>query len=201
MSLQNFPFGLGPQAWLYHEPLINGYRASKEFGHPHNMYLMWAAEYGWLFVLFLLGVFIWLGVRLLKHYDALGRASDPRSELVLCGFTVSVISALCHAGISSVFLAPASMLVGMFVLIIFCAILKQPESGAVNQRFQLHRHFRVRLAFFVVAGSMLSFFWLKEVIDYHQAMLKDFPVYFEQHSSSHFPRFWYHGYFPRADSF
>lgn len=201
MSLQNFPFGLGPQAWLYHEPLIDGYRASKAFGHPHNMYLMWAAEYGWLFVLYMLSVFVWLGVRLLKRYDALGGGADSRSELVLCGFTVSVTSALCHAGVSSVFLAPASMLVGLFVLIIFCAILKQPESEAENQRFQFHPHYPARFAFFVVVGLMLSFFWFKEVIDYHQAMLEDFPVYFEQRSSAHFPRFWYHGYFPRADSF
>src|SRR5690606_10260322 len=48
MSLQNFPFGMGPQSWLMHETLTDVYANSKQFGHPHNMYLMWAAEYGWI---------------------------------------------------------------------------------------------------------------------------------------------------------
>jgi O-antigen ligase len=48
MSWQNFPFGMGPQAWLTHDIITEAYRESRKFGHPHNMYLMWAAEYGWI---------------------------------------------------------------------------------------------------------------------------------------------------------
>jgi len=58
MSLVNFPFGMGPQSWLTHEVITPAYETGKRLGHPHNMYLMWAAEYGWLavFGLILIGV-------------------------------------------------------------------------------------------------------------------------------------------------
>ncbi|PTB96770.1 hypothetical protein C9993_09605, partial [Marinobacter sp. Z-F4-2] len=42
MSFQCFPYGMGPQSWLTHDLLSHEYSESKKFGHPHNMYLMWA---------------------------------------------------------------------------------------------------------------------------------------------------------------
>ena len=48
ISLQNFPFGMGPQSWLTHDILTKSYQSTSKFGHPHNMYLMWAAEYEWV---------------------------------------------------------------------------------------------------------------------------------------------------------
>lgn len=200
MSLQNFPFGMGPQAWLYHEPLVDGYKTSKAFGHPHNMYLMWAAEYGWLVVFLMFGLFFSAVFRLVGARRRLKVMTVPHSELILCGFMVSTVSALVHASISSVFLAPASMLIGLFVLIIFYAMLQRPEDRSFKLSSPVLRVKPIPAALCLTGLLAVSLWWLGEVYHYHQAMVRDLPVYLEQPSNAYFPRFWYHGYFPRSDS-
>lgn len=198
MSVQHFPFGAGPQAWLTHDVLTEPFRNSTRFGHPHNMYLMWAAEYGWLmvFALFVMGAAGF--TRLWKKRTALMASADP-SLTILAAFAASVAAALVHAGVSAVFIAPASMLVGLCVLSIFWALVYSgTRKAGINE--VVHGSTRrtvvpVILCIFTLVGCGL---WAKEVWHYEQAMEADLP-YFEDHvPAGIMPRFWLQGYFPRA---
>jgi len=194
MSLENFPFGMGPQSWLTHDILTEEYQRSPKFGHPHNMYLMWAAEYGWL----LIGALLLLAgqaMRLFWQRRAEVRVGDHNElALPLAAFTASVSAALLHAGVSAVFMAPGSMLIGFLVLSVFWALIT-PESAPVKPQ-----HPRRRLAAAgVVALVMgtLCVYWFSEVWEYHQAMESDQQFYQQNVPAGTLPRFWFHGNFPR----
>jgi len=197
MSLQNFPFGMGPQAWLTHDILTEAYRDSKKFGHPHNMYLMWAAEYGWVSIA---GLIVLCGValaRLFRQVSAV-KAGLNDNGLYLIAVTASVIAALVHAGVSAVFIAPGSMLIGLLVLTVFWALI-QPDHSAPAAAMAFKRQRFSRLAGFalVILFLVASLVWFREVLRYRQAMANDVTYYQENVSLGHLPRFWFHGYFPR----
>jgi O-antigen ligase len=198
MSLQNFPFGMGPQSWLTHEILTSEYEASKKFGHPHNMYLMWAAEYGWVAIA---GLLVLMG-------HALRRLWFRRSEvqrgvygypLALVAFTASVVAAMVHAGVSAVFIAPGSMLVGLLVLSVFWALIQPAafDGPLSTEKKGSTGRSRIFASALVIAVGVGSGLWLKQVWEYHQAMVEDLPYYQRNVSLGHLPRFWFHGYFPR----
>jgi len=197
MSLENFPLGMGSQSWLTHDILTEGYQRSPKFGHPHNMYLMWAAEYGWL----LIGAFLMLvgqAVQLFWRRRNEVRAGDNNElALPLAAFTASVSAALLHAGVSAVFMAPGSMLIGFLVLCVFWALIT-PESRPVTPK---RPKARVLAAVFV--GLLISapcIYWLNEVAAYHKAMESDLEFYYENVPAGTLPRFWFHGNFPRHPS-
>lgn len=193
MSLQNFPFGMGPQSWLTHDVLTEEYRKSSKFAHPHNMYLMWAAEYGWLLV----GTLVLLGgkaTQLLWRRRVEMRAYPEGMEaLLLAAFTASVSAALLHAGASSVFIAPGSMLVGFLVLSVFWGLISTPFAG---RRKSVKGNF-FSAALVTLLFGILATFWLREVAIYHQAMEDDRDLRFESVPYGTPPRFWYYGDFPR----
>lgn len=193
MSLENFPFGLGPQAWLTHEILTEEYQQSSKFGHPHNMYLMWAAEYGWLIIGAIL-VLVCQAIWLFWQRRAEVRAGDQREQaLLLAAFTASVSAALLHAGVSAVFMAPGSMLIGFLVLCLFWALIL-PNRSPTSART------RVGVLLAIVTTAVLSAlfgFWLREVTVYHQAMEDDRDARYQSVPYGTPPRFWYYGDFPR----
>jgi len=197
MGLENFPFGMGPQSWLTHEILTEGYRKSPKFGHPHNMYLMWAAEYGWLLIGALL-LLVGQAARLFWQRRGEVRAGENSDlALPLAAFTASVSAALLHAGVSAVFMAPGSMLIGFLVLSVFWSLIV-PESGLI-----VPRRPKVRGGAAILAGLLIGMFclyWLNEVAGYHKAMEKDRESYFENVPAGTLPRFWLHGNFPRHSS-
>ncbi len=199
MSLQDFPFGMGPQSWLTHEVLTGTYAESKRFGHPHNMYLMWAAEYGWVLIGFL-GLVVGQAVRYFWWRRAAVRThSSDEQALVLAGFTASVSAALFHAGVSAVFMAPGSMLVGLFILIGFWACII-PESIDVDANKDLGRlsfSRKVILLALVSAVLLLWLAWAREVWVYYCDMRQDEVTYHERVGEGTLPRFWFHGNFPR----
>lgn len=196
MSLESFPFGMGPQAWLTHETLTNEYLQSSKFGHPHNMYLMWAAEYGWLMIGALLALVVQT-IRLfwLRRLEFRSE-KQSRNALILAGFTASVSAALLHAGASSVFIAPGSMLVGFLVLCVFWAFLLptkvvSPQQGGGS---------RAVFAIAFISIGFLASLWLREVVHYYEAMLEDRNYHFETAPYGTPPRFWHYGMFPRPPS-
>jgi O-antigen ligase len=199
MSIENFPFGMGPQSWLTHEILTEGYRNSHRFGHPHNMYLMWASEYGWLLLLFFAGVILQAFKRLLDKRKVIV-ASDIQYSSIVVAFTVSVLAAFAHAFVSAVFIAPASMLVGLPILIIFWALyepsyLRRPViSTSRNIYFFVQSISAVVLLVMILAASL----WLNEVAVYYQSMRADEAFYQENVPGGLAPRFWFHGNFPRS---
>lgn len=200
MSLKNFPFGMGPQAWLTHEPLTEVYRTGRKFGHPHNMYLMWAAEYGWISLAVLAA---WIGQTIRNFWRqrrAIRSGGSTNSALLLAGYTASVSAALFHAGVSAVFMAPGSMLVGLFALIAFLGLVQAPVNKDIRSEkiVGLTRHRGLAL----VLVGLLSVAWLawaREVLQYHQAMIKDQDYYHQHALGGTLPRFWFHGNFPRSE--
>jgi O-antigen ligase len=195
MSLVDFPFGLGPQSWLTHEIITEGYRQSPKFGHPHNMYLMWAAEYGWLLMVAILAL-AGQAMRLFWRRRNELEKNDVRA-LPLAAFTASVSAALLQAGVSAVFMAPGSMLIGFLVLSVFWALIGDSSVTPRNKPTTK----RVLVALVVIlAGGVLCFAWLKEVKEYRSAMVVDKAFYYENVPMGTLPRFWFHGNFPRHES-
>ena len=202
MSLKEFPFGMGPQSWITHELLTEEYVAGAKFAHPHNMYLMWAAEYGWLLIAIMGGLTLQLVYRFWKSRVNLIQQNNSEGIVLLIGFTASVAAALFHAGVSAVFMAPGSMLVGIVVLIGFCAlvtpgrvILTDGSSGI--RRLHLQRSVAGLLALTV---TISWFFWLGQVVEYYKDMRDDEIFYQEEVTAPTLPRFWFHGNFPRRDT-
>ncbi|MDO6443722.1 O-antigen ligase [Marinobacter sp. 2_MG-2023] len=197
MSLENFPLGMGPQSWVTHEAITEAYRRSPKFGHPHNMYLMWAAEYGWVLIGALL-LLVGQAARLLwqrRREVHLGEHSDL--AVPLAAFTASVAAALLHAGVSAVFMAPGSMLTGFLVLSVFWSLLATGSSSSAT-RFP-----KARAGTAIFAGLLIGLCclcWLNEVENYHRAMETDREFYFENVPAGTMPRFWLHGNFPRHSS-
>lgn len=199
MSFVNFPFGMGAQAWLTHDVITPAYEAGKKMGHPHNMYLMWAAEFGWLAVLGLILIGSGLLHGLIGVRQCLSRyaISDDKKNLVVA-LTASTVAAVSHAGASSVFLAPGSMLIGLLVLSLFRGALIHAAFRGTRGR---EKHFSGKRMFpKLFWGSILLVvvsFWNFEVVRYYQAMKFDRSWYGENVHQSNQPRFWSHGNFPR----
>jgi O-antigen ligase len=195
MSLENAPLGMGPQSWLTHEILTDGYKQSHKFGHPHNMYLMWAAEYGWLLIGALI-LFVGQAVRLFWHQRTEVRATgDSSLALSLAAFTASVSAALLHAGVSAVFIAPGSMLIGFLVLSVFWALITSDSRLQANKAHSGKRLMAAFVVLLAVGGACA--YWLSEVSAYHEAMEEDLEFYYENVPEGTLPRFWFHGNFPR----
>lgn len=200
MSLVNFPLGMGPQSWLTHDILTEAYVNSRKFGHPHNMYLMWAAEYGWAFI----AVFASVGVIAVRRFLAAkkhaAQALDYARVLLLAGFFASVSGALFHAGLSAVFMAPGSLLIGMFVLAVFWSLIT--ESDTKQPRFSSARMLpSVRFSIIVFLILFLTgwIFLMGEVWTYYEDMRLDETFYYENVGEGIHPRFWFHGNFPRSN--
>jgi len=195
MSLENFPFGLGPQSWLTHDILTAGYLQSSRFGHPHNMYLMWAAEYGWLLIA-VLSILVCQAILLFwRRRTEVSTQGGGEQVLPLAAYTASVSAALLHAGVSAVFMAPGSMLVGFLVLCVFWALISSHRKMDVKRG-------KARLLVSCVIAvilSVLAVFWLREVVAYHQAMMEDRDSRYGSVPYGTPPRFWYYGDYPRRD--
>ena len=180
MSLDRFPWGMGPQSWITHDIITSAYHDSRRYGHPHNMYLMWAAEYGWVSILGL-AILGWLGGRrLLLRRNALSNHHEDDEKSVLVALTVSVVAGIFHAGVSAVFMAPASMLVGLFILMAFWGALQPNGRGAACP-------VAVRPVQFICVLTLLTVC----------AISNDQAYYYEHVPLGLLPRFWHHGNFPR----
>ena len=200
MSLNSFPFGMGPQAWIMHHGITEGFPANSRLGHPHNMYLMWAAEYGWLLLAAVFTVIVTTLKNLLTKASQVRRGAHEYPA-ILVAFTVSAMAGLVHAGFSAVFIVPASMLMGFLVLSVFWAL---SLGGACSEERVLApisplakgNRLNILLAVVVLAGGVV---WISEVWRYHQAMVADLNHYEEGPSAAYWPRFWFHGNFPRPE--
>lgn len=195
MSLNNFPLGMGPQAWLTVSSFTEAYGHSKSYGHPHNMYLLWAAEYGWIsilaFTIAAIGISRLLLVRGLEH------RVECRDASLIAAFTASFIAACVHASVSAVFLAPASMLTGFLVLTLFLAQLQAPlsdQSRASLPSFPAVIRLLAGAALIVLMVAVPA--WMQETWRYYKDNMEDRLTYKGQ-GSIYSPRFWSHGDFPR----
>tara|TARA_R110001592_G_scaffold123325_1_gene331133 strand:+ start:8586 stop:10052 length:1467 start_codon:yes stop_codon:yes gene_type:complete len=194
MSLQNFPFGMGAQSWLTHTLLTDSYKLSVKFGAPHNMYLMWAAEYGWISIVCILGVLYWSIIRLREKIKLLGSQNESHLMYLLV-FSVSSCAGLIHSNVSSLFIAPASMMIGLCVLAIFWSLIlpTKIDDSNVSILKKMPAPKYLLLLFVPLACLWLSYVW-----SYHQAMIDDLTTDEGRAAQSMMPRFWVYGNYPRA---
>lgn len=201
MSLESFPFGMGPQSWITHELISTQSQFGARLGHPHNMYLMWAAEYGWIMIAALMLLVCRVLKNLLVATKQIGSGKSA-FEHCLVAFSISSFAGLFHAGLSAVFIVPASMAVGVCVLGIFWGLSQCDfEQGNVAADRVAVRLRPAILRFVMpVAFLVVGVFWAAEVWLYFQAMENDFTDYRQGPNPVSFPRFWFHGNFPRPDN-
>ena len=121
---------------------------------------------------------------------------------MLCGVSASMIGALVHAGVSAVFIAPGSMLVGMLVSVGFWALIA-PIGLFVGGSVRTTSKSAGRFVFAVVLATSifgLWLLWLGQVYSYYLDMKEDEVYYQGELKQPSMPRFWFHGNFPRRDS-
>jgi hypothetical protein len=163
---------------------------------------MWAAEYGWLLVLLFLLLAFQLTVHFWRRRTALLAEGNVEGILMLAGVTASVIAAFIHAGASAVFIAPGSMLVGLFVLAGFWALIFSPLFS-VKQRSGSSLVLPKNLVFAISSAAFVLILWLLwagQVHTYYLDMKEDEIYYHENLNERTLPRFWFHGNFPRPNT-
>lgn len=193
MSLVNFPFGMGPQSWLTHDILNPEWRSALSFAHPHNMYLLWAAEYGWLSIGALLLVLVGGASRLVRRCLRGGLGSEDALRVI--AIVASITAALIHAGVSAVFIGPASLLAGFFILsagwgLGFSDAAITMKKAPSSKTMLLRCVFALAFCASMVGGMQ----WVDEVERYYRDNLVDRETY---KGRGYAPRFWSHGDFPR----
>lgn len=175
MSWQNFPLGMGPFSWLTHTPLTEIYTRSQLFGHPHNMMLLWAAEYGWLAVAMLAGL-AWHALLRVRRWLAKTTAS-----VELIALTASVLAACIHSNFSAVFITPYSLMIGLGVLSLFWGVLHQDLDSAAQAlptaKAQPKRPNSMKklLALLLLLAGMANLFYNYHYYQHNRAMVEQQP--------------------------
>src|SRR5690554_549075 len=207
MSLVNFPFGMGGQSWLTHAPLTRPYIEGSVvlYGAPHNMYMLWAAEYGWVCIAALLFPMGYAVHRLAKLRSQTASGASKSSHAAI-GVVASVIAALMHSGVSSVLLTPPAMLAGLLVLSVFWGIVvpgsfvnqSSPIEPTRRERAGNYGNPSIRALWGVIFALSLWFgmTFFGEVMSYHRSMQADWECFRKETRLSWIPRFWQHGFYP-----
>lgn len=192
MSLVNFPLGMGPLAWLTHEPLVTDSALVDAVGSPHNMILLVAAEFGWISVIGMGLAFGWLFTSLAR-LASFNRYSSGDKNLVI-GVVISVVAAVVHSQFSGIFMTGASLLVGFAVLSIAFSLIFEEKRLGVQYLDSGRRGYTaaIRLAVIVLSLSLLASSW-----SYYQLMLNDREQMAEQGNFERKPRVWFHGDYPK----
>lgn len=191
LSLQNFPFGIGPLGWISPE-------VGSRFGHPHNMFLMWAAEWGWLAVAGLLVIAIATLYRFMGLRGSWIHEKNLSRTMPIVGLLASVTAGLAHAQLSAVFISPPSMLVGFWILVLFMAVVWQPWAQQQPTAYATTEGRKVApvLVAYTALSAVLFTGWYA-VLDYYRYMEEK--IYVEQELYPMAPRFWVHGHVQNFD--
>ena len=188
MSWENFPLGMGPFSWVSHAPITEGFEEVRRLGHPHNMYLFFAAEYGWLSILALLG----LCLHAVKRLIPLATNTEPNPSLI--AFTASVIAALTHSFFSAVLLTPNSLLIVFAVLALYWGLLHKKDLSAQKKTSFIKSLLVKGLA---VTLFVLGLFWLSNVYTYRAQLQQDLASPHAKITGISSPRFWEHSHIPQ----
>lgn len=203
MSMQYFPLGMGAQSWMTHASLTDSFPNEYFLNHPHNMYLLWAAEYGWIFIVALAAFGLRLAVLVNNRCNRTSKTSKAPGH-VLVALSSSVLAASIHAGVSAVYIAPASLMIGLWVLAIFWGLVHSPIEGAESSSLCIERKSRMNLLIIVCIFVLLlmgSFWYVAKVKEYYQAMLLHREELVKSNQGVRdSPRFWFYGYFPGPEN-
>jgi len=182
LSVQDFPLGVGPLGYILNTP-------EDALGSPHSFYLMWAAEYGWLFLLifiFGLGTFSWRGWMQPRHV-----AVEDHAFPYQIAVQWSVLAAFIHAGVSGIFTSSISQLVGFPILVAYFAhMASHYRVGRVDNH-------TFRKIFIASNGAMLGLVLVivPPMYSWWQSAQANQAEYIEVHQRPLAPRFWLHGRF------
>lgn len=191
MSVENFPLGMGPNSWLLHEPLTEEFNPLRRLGHPHNMYLFWAAEYGWLLICGLVAILGCISGRLWLKAQRL--STESQDALPIVALAASLSAALVHAFFSAVFLAPASMMVGFLVLSLCWAwgdsVTKAEGGGGDGAPRAL-----VKLAVLLIFVFLVK--WQLLVLEHYTAVRQEIEQGERTIIGVNSPRFWRNSHIP-----
>lgn len=191
MSWVNFPLGMGPFSWVSHTPITEGFAEIRRLGHPHNMYLFFAAEYGWISVFALLG----LGLHGVRRLLPLTKAAEPNMALV--AFTASVVAALTHSFFSAVLITPNSLLIGLAVLSLYWGLLHQ-NVQLVQANPKIWKVWLVRLL--AISMLLLGLLWLKQVYIFKEQVQRDLDDPAVRVIGINSPRFWDNSHIPQQSN-
>jgi|GEM_PF-2919530 len=191
MSFQRFPFGMGGESWVLHDVISQNFYEPLRHGHPHNMYLLFAAEYGWMAVVGLCLVFFGIFKRVsdfkLRMHD-----TELKSNTFAAGLCLSVLGGLIHSGVSGVLLMPKSMALGLICISMLWAVLGYAKAESVSSD-RVNGGGQVLMRSIVVALCFLiSVFWIKDVASYYKSMSVDKYLTLDS-NVRYYPRFWQHG--------
>lgn len=102
----------------------------------HNMYLLIAAETGWIGLITFVMLFVWPILRGIAF--AFGNRSDPRGEIVL-GASVALLAAALHGFYEWVFVTSNGQYVFAISLGIIAGIIRQAEREKMGRKRSLRR--------------------------------------------------------------
>lgn len=188
MSWQNFPLGMGPFSWVSHTAITEGFEQGIRYGHPHNMYLFFAAEYGWISILALFG----LGLHAVKRLIPLTKDLSPAPSLI--AITASVIAALVHSFFSAVLITPNSLLIGLAVLTLFWGLL---HEGIQPSPMNIKRTSSLTIKGMAIVLFVLGFAWLNQVYDFREQVQRDLNTPNVRVIGINSPRFWDNSHIPQ----
>lgn len=194
-SFVHFPFGTGSMGWVRGESQALFAEYGGLFSHPHNMYLLWAYEYGWLSIVGASIVFVSAIRRLLSSCLRLKNKErgSVDSNLVI-GFSVSIIASVLHSGLSMVYLSPSSALLLIFIVPIFWSLtadanLERPDSLKLRSAWGRATGYGF--------GALFSLLLISMTFNYYADMKRDEKGFRENIYNGFSPRFWMHGQYPR----
>lgn len=171
-------FGLSPM-------LFSDINNPSQISSPHNMYLLWAAEWGIPAILLLL----YIGFKLFKKWIDYTKTKVTAFNISL---TASVIAVLVHSNVSGIFITPLSQLLGCFIVSIMIGtyykdqdeIILMPIGGfKLSQKVILGALLIINLATFSIFISHIPD--LKERRDHFKTEMNETRMY---------PRFWDQGF-------
>jgi len=192
MSFQNFPFGMGGMSWMTHQSLTEGMEDGLRYGAPHNMYLLVAAEYGWIaLIIVLFSIF-----QIFRKSIVMMNCGDKAQRQRIVVYSASITASLVHSLFSGIYISASSMIVGLFVWSIFLAeiylVCGRPKGWG-----RLTVDFRCSNLVVRFSLGLLIFVFIFGVHRYYYLMIEDSFIYRSLGFDYWMPRFWLHGIFPR----
>jgi len=176
--IQNPMFGLSP---MHFSDIQN----SIKFSSPHNMYLLWAAEWGIPALIILLAG----AATLFRKWIKYSRENVTNFNISL---TASLTAVLVHSNVSGIFISPLSQLLGCFVVAIMLGIYIKDNDVILFSplnNFKFTRKIMIGgVLIFNIATYSIAISQMSELADSRDQFMID------REETILYPRFWDQGF-------
>lgn len=176
--IENPMFGIGP---MHFSDINNPFQISS----PHNMYLLWAAEWGIPALLLLIGIGFWL----LNKWISCSRTSVSNLKISL---TASVFAALVHSNVSGIFITPLSQLLGCSIVSIMIGIYYKDRGETILTPIKGFKFSKMIIMGVLLVINIITY----SIFVSHIPDLKERRDQFktEENETRMYPRFWDQGF-------